>query len=219
MNELVKMIKNEAFTDSLVIAQGTENQYKNVKELIQKYERDMKDFGTLSVLNGESTGGRPIEIILLNEEQATFLMTLLRNSKKVVTFKKELVQQFYQMRQYILEHNSPYWSATRLESKSNRRQETDEIKIFVAYAAEQGSKNAEKYYCNLSKLANKAVGIEADSRNGATINQLNNLILIEHIIGEVIKEEIKRNIYYKDIYKACKKRIEQFKEVAYLIAG
>lgn len=117
------------------------------------------------------------------------------------------------------EHNSPHWQATRLESKSNRKLETDEIKIFVAYATEQGSKNAEKYYCNLSKLANKAVGIEADSRNGATINQLNNLILIEHIIGEVIKQEIKRNIYYKDIYKACKKRIEQFKEVAYLMVS
>lgn len=94
--------------------------------------------------------------------------------------------------------------------------ETEEIKALVEYATENGSKNANKYYMNLSKLANKAVGITADSRDEATINQLNNLILVEHIIGEVIKEGISRQMYYKDIYQACKKRIEEFRKIAYL---
>lgn len=219
MEELVKVIRNEVFTDSLIIAQGTENQHESVQRRIRVYEKEICTLGKLGFEIRPMPSGQEMKIYLLNEQQATFLITLLKNTNKVVKFKLELVRQFYQMKQYILEHNSPHWQATRLESKSNRKLETDEIKIFVAYATEQGSKNAEKYYCNLSKLANKAVGIEADSRNGATINQLNNLILIEHIIGEVIKEEIKRNIYYKDIYKACKKRIEQFKEVAYLMVS
>lgn len=214
--KLVKVIKNDVFTDSWIIAEGTGNQHKNVKELIQKYQEDIKDFGTLSVLNGESTGGRPVEIFQLNEEQATFVMTLLRNSKTVVAFKKELVRQFYAMRQYIMEHNSMHWQATRLESKSNRRMETDEIKQLVQYAKDNGSKNADRYYCNLSILANKAVGIDSNSRDTATAGQLNNLILIEHIIGEVIKEGILQSLYYKDIYKLCKQRIEQFKQLAYL---
>ena len=216
MNELVKIIGQEIFTDSLTIAQGTENQHKNVKELIQKYEKDIKDFGTLSVLNGESTGGRPVEIILLNEEQATFLMTLLRNSTKVVAFKKKLVQQFYQMRKLLIQKQSIQWQQTRLAAKNIRKLETKEIKELVQYAQAQGSENAEKYYLALSKLANKTIGLSGGQREQATITQLNTLTLVENIIHHVIQEGIKKQLPYKDIYKTCKARLEQFKEITYL---
>lgn len=216
MQELVKVIKNDVFTDSMVIAQGTGNEHHAVRELIKRYKSDIVEFGTLLISNEESTGGRPLELFLLNEPQATFIMTLLRNSKIVVGFKKELVRQFYQMRQYIQEHQSPHWQQTRLESKSNRRMETDEIKQLVEYARGQGSKNADRYYCNLSKLADNAAGIQTGSRDMATVNQLNNIVLIERIIANVIREGMQQRFYYKDIYKACKARIEAFREVAYL---
>lgn len=187
--------------------------------MIKKYKDDIEDFGTLLISNEESTGGRPIELFLMNEEQATFLMTLLKNSKKVVAFKKELVRQFYEMRRILLERQSPHWQATRLESKTTRRMETDEIKALVEYAKANGSKNADKYYVNFTKLANKVVGIPPDSRDAITASQLNNLILIEHIIGEIIKAGIRQGNYYKDIYQACKKQLEQFTVVAFLKAG
>ena len=103
-----------------------------------------------------------------------------------------------------------------MESKINRLKETDEIKALVAYAKENGSKNADKYYITFSKLANKAVGIDSNQRNHATTNQLNNLILIENIINHVIQEGLRQQTYYKEIYKSCKERIEQFKYIAYL---
>lgn len=193
--------------------------YESVQRRIRDYEKELLTLGQLGFEIRPvkySRGTNEQKIYLLNEQQATFLITLLKNTGIVVTFKLELVKQFYQMRQYILEHTSPHWQQTRLESKSNRKMETDEIKMLVAYATEQGSKNADRYYCNLSKLANKAVGIDSDSRDEANVNQLNNLILIENIIGNVIKEGIQRDFYYKDIYKACKARIEQFREIAYL---
>lgn len=217
MNQLVKVIHNDVFTDSWIIAESTGNSHESVTKLLKKYSDDLEMFGKLSTdLKSGIKSKRGITIYLLNEPQATLLMTFLGNSKKVVKFKVELVRQFYAMRQYILEHQSPHWQATRLESKSNRRMETDEIKQFVQYAKDNGSKNADRYYCNLSILANKAVGIDSNSRDTATAGQLNNLILIEHIIGEVIKEGILQSLYYKDVYKSCKQRIEQFKQVAYL---
>ena len=136
----------------------------------------------------------------------------------MVEFKVELVRQFYEMRRLLMERQSPHWQATRLESKKNRRMETDEIKMLVGYAKAQGSKNADKYYISFSKLANKAVGIQTDSRDALTTSQLNNLMLIEHIIGEVIKESIRQGMHYKDIYKACKEQIQQFQKIAYLAA-
>lgn len=79
MNTLVIVKDNEIFTDSLVIAKGTENKHINVKELIVDYKKEFLQLGILSVLNRESTGGRPEQYYLLNEQPATFLMTLLIN--------------------------------------------------------------------------------------------------------------------------------------------
>ena len=96
--------------------------------------------------------------------------------------------------------------------------ETDEIKRLVEYAKSQGSKNADKYYITFSKLANKAVGLDSRQRDSATAKQLNNLILIENIINNVIKDGIASAISYKKIYQDCKNRINSFLSVAYLEA-
>jgi phage regulator Rha-like protein len=219
MNELILLKNNDVFTTSLVIAEGTNVKHKNIKELVSKYENDLKDFGKVRVLNAtlDTNGGvQKISYYLLNEQQATFLMTLLRNTKIVVEFKKELVKQFYQMRQILLEKQTALWQNTRIEAKVNRLKETDEIKALVAYAKENGSRNADKYYITFSNLANKAVGLDSNQRSIATTSQLNNLILIENIISHVIQEGLQQQNYYKEIYKSCKERIKQFKYIAYL---
>ncbi len=218
MNELILLKNNDVFTTSLVIAEGTNVKHKNIKELVSKYENDLKDFGKVRVLNAtlDTNGGvQKISYYLLNEQQATFLMTLLRNTK-IVEFKKELVKQFYQMRQILLEKQTALWQNTRIEAKVNRLKETDEIKALVAYAKENGSRNADKYYITFSNLANKAVGLDSNQRSIATTSQLNNLILIENIISHVIQEGLQQQNYYKEIYKSCKERIKQFKYIAYL---
>lgn len=216
MNELVKIVGNEVFTDSMVIAQGTKNEHRATQQLIKTYKRDMEEFGkvTFQMLSLES--GQKTKVYDLNEAQATFLISLMKNTRIVVDFKKKLVKQFYQMRQYITEHNSLHWQQTRKESKLNRLQETDEIKRFIEYATKQGSRTPNLYYTNFSLLADKAAGIKPKQRDNATVSQINNLILAENIINQVIKIGIKQGWYYKDIYKACKGRIEEFREITYL---
>ena len=218
MSELVILKGNDVFTDSKVIAEGTGNKHKNVKELIVKYQAEMMEFGTLSVLNVESTGGRPEQYYQLNEEQATFLITLLRNSTRVVAFKKELVRQFYEMRRFILERQTSTWVETRQQGRLSRKAETDAIKQLIEYAKIQGSEHAEMLYVTYSKLANKMAGIK--KRDEATVSQLNNLSLMENIILNCIQNGILMEKHYKDIYQDCKRRLELFKEIAYLeVAG
>lgn len=221
MNELIILKNNDVFTTSLVIAEGTENDHHAIQQLLNRYKEDFEDFGKLLFThlkceNKLETRGRKQKIYLLNEQQATLLMTYLKNTEIVRSFKKELVKQFYQMRQILLEKQTALWQNTRIESKANRLRETDEIKALVVYAKENGSKNADKYYITFSKLANNAVGLDSNQRNTATASQLNNLILIENIISHVIKYGLKHQLYYKEIYQACKARIEQFKHIAYL---
>ena len=116
-----------------------------------------------------------MKIYLLNEQQATFLITLLKNTNKVVKFKLELVQQFYQMKKLLIRRQSIQWQQTRLAAKNTRKLETEEIKELVQYAQAQGSKSAEKYYLALSKLANKTIGLSGGQREQASITQLNTL--------------------------------------------
>lgn len=215
MYNLVEVREEDIFTNSKVIADGTGNQHHAVREIIKKYKSDIEEFGTLSILNEESTGGRPMEVFLLNEEQATFVITLLRNSKVVVKFKKELVRQFYAMRRFLIEKQSKLWNDTRLANKENRLKETDVIKLLAKHAKDQGSTHSDKLYLTYTKLANSIVG---GRRDDMTASELNTLTLVESIIKQTIEIDMSMGMHYKDIYKDCKERIAQFAEVTYLIA-
>ena len=53
-------------------------------------------------------------------------------------------------------------------------------------------------------------------RDEATVSQLNNLSLIENIILNCIQNGIIAEKNYKAIYQDCKRRLEMFKDIAYL---
>lgn len=215
MCELVELKGNDVFTNSKVIAEGTGNQHHAVREIIKKYRSDIEEFGTLRISNEESSGGRPMELFYLNEEQATFVITLLRNSKKVVEFKKELVHQFYAMRRFILEKQSKQWTDTRLANKENRLKETGVIKMLVDYAQKQGSTHSDKLYVAYTKLAKAVV---RGKRDFVSVTDLNNITLVESIILQTIRIDMSAGMHYKDIYRDCKRRIESFADIAYLTA-
>lgn len=215
MNELVYLKKDDAFTDSLIIAKHSGVDHRKVKSLIRKYRSRLQGFGKLSSpCEVESTGGRKATYYELNEEQATFLITLMKNTEAVVSFKVNLVSEFYKMRKFIAEKQTAAWLETRQQGKLTRKAETDVLKQLVEYAKKQGSGHADMLYMTYSKLANKYAGV--DKRDSATVMQLNNLSLMEHIILNVIQNGITAGMYYKEIYKASKARLESMKDIAFL---
>lgn len=103
MNHLVFLIPNtqEPFTTSDVIATFAGIQHHTVTRLIQQHEADFKEFGSLRFeieVRKRKVGATTAKHYQLNEEQATLLMTYLKNTAQVRAFKKELVRQFYAMR-------------------------------------------------------------------------------------------------------------------------
>ena len=94
-------IKEIPFTTSKVIADSSGVGHKKVKLAITKNKMVIESFGLLDLYETESTGGRPEVIYKLNEEQATFLITLLKNTPKVIDFKRKLVKQFYIMQKEL----------------------------------------------------------------------------------------------------------------------
>ena len=103
MNHLVFLAPNtrEPFTTSDVIAEFAGIQHHTVTRLIQQHEADFKEFGSLRFeieVRKRKVGATTAKHYQLNEEQATLLMTYLKNTAQVRAFKRELVRQFYAMR-------------------------------------------------------------------------------------------------------------------------
>lgn len=199
---------SEPYTTSEIIAEGTGNSRHAVRQLIETYEKHFKSLGRVAfeMQPLPTKGGvQMVKVYRLNEPQATFLLTLLKNTPVVVDFKVELVRQFYAMRQLLQELSSPVWRDVRSIGKEARRRETDAIKELVAYAEAQGSQHAVRYYTIISTLANRTAGIE--DRDRAPAVQLVALLNVEQIIASVIREGIAAEMPYKEIYQAIKNRL------------
>lgn len=86
--------------DSRLVAQELDIEHRNFLETIQKYQKEAEQaFGVLRFQTAKpqagSLGGRPEKFVLLTEEQATFYMTLSRNTPEVVQLKLKLVKAFF----------------------------------------------------------------------------------------------------------------------------
>ena len=215
MYELVELKGNEIFTNSKVIADGTNNKHHSIMAILQKYKEDFKEFGEVRFKMEPLPSGQKEKIYFLNEQQATLLMTYLRNNEITRKFKKNLVSQFFKMRSFIVEKQTKHWSDTRIANKENRMKETDVIKLLVEYAKEQGSTHSDKLYMTYTRLAKTIIG---GKRDNISASELNNLTLVESIILQTIRIDMSMGMHYKDIYKDCKERIERFAEITYLIA-
>lgn len=103
MNQIVFLEPNRLdavpFTTSDIIAECADVQHHAIQQLITKHKADFEEFGILAFKMREINGrGQPAKTYCLNEEQATLLITYLKNTEPVRAFKKELVRQFYAMR-------------------------------------------------------------------------------------------------------------------------
>lgn len=97
---LVTIDHGQAVTTTFAIAEGTKNQHKNVLELVRTYLSDLEEFGRVAfeTRSFETNGGtQQREVAILNEHQATLLLTYMRNSEVIRKFKKRLVREFFEM--------------------------------------------------------------------------------------------------------------------------
>jgi phage regulator Rha-like protein len=220
MNELVTVKRDEAFTNSMIIANGTDNQHPSVMRLIKRHRRKLEKWGQVEFTDFKSINsgkGRPIKIAFLNEQQATFLVTLLDNNDKVLDFKAELVDQFFKMRKVLIEKQTAVWVETRKAGILTRRSETDVIKELIEYAKAQGSTHADMLYVTYSKLANKIAGVS--KRDLASVKQLNILDELESMIYHVIKLGMAAGKHYKEIYQDCKRRLEWWQNCTFRLGA
>lgn len=111
---------------------------------------------------------------------------------------------------YIASEKDSKWLGIRNESKQIRRYETDQIKLFVEYAKEQGSKSADRYYVLFTKLINGKIGIQSGKRDELSQETLMELKSLETLVKMRIRKLMEKKIPYKKIYQDVKMLVEEF---------
>ncbi len=148
------------FTTSDVIAEYAGINYRSVQRTIENQMKRLEKFGQVRFEITPvkySRGTNDKKVYQLNEQQATLLITFLKNNDIVADFKTELVRQFYLMRSELLKRQ-----VLREELKPIRRELTDVIKEV------EHSKWDYKLYTDLAyKIATGKVAIQLRKERNA----------------------------------------------------
>lgn len=99
--KLVDVQKGEPTTTTLQIALGLGIQHASVIKLVRTYLPDFQEFGRVrfEIQPFATNGGEQFrKYAVINEQQSYFLMTLMRNSPRIIEFKKALVKAFFEAR-------------------------------------------------------------------------------------------------------------------------
>lgn len=170
-------VKAEARVDSRVLALHLGNQHRPVIALIDKYVEELASFGKVLFQKAPSKDGRTGQkerFALLNENQAFFLLTLSRNSERVVDLKVKLVRAFYAARMVADQKREEYLPTYR------------ELHGIVHKLA-SGSSNEHFVHMNINKLVNKVVGIEAGQRASMSLPKQSMLVVAQVVATNALK--------------------------------
>ena len=102
--ELVYMDgRKEPYTLSSIISDNADITHHAVKEQIRKHSAELEKFGKVAFKMTPLESGQSKRDYILNEQQATLLITFLRNTAPVIAFKSSLVKAFFGMRDEVAE--------------------------------------------------------------------------------------------------------------------
>lgn len=90
--------KKEPYTTSAIIAECAGIKHHAIQEHIRKNVERLERFGKVSFQMRPLPSGQQAKDYILNEQQATLLITFLKNTEQVANFKENLVKAFFEMR-------------------------------------------------------------------------------------------------------------------------
>ena len=90
--------KKEPYTLSSIVAESTNLQHHTITKTIRKHQARLEQFGKVGFKIQAMNSGQISKDYILNEQQATLLVTFLKNSEQVANFKTNLVKAFFEMR-------------------------------------------------------------------------------------------------------------------------
>lgn len=185
--------KKEPYTLSSIIAEHAEITHKSLKEQIRKHLKELEQFGKVPFKMEPLPSGQQTKDYILNEEQATLLITFLKNTSPVIAFKTALVKAFFELREEVAE-----FRYQRALEKPKRKTLHDSIETW-----EQAPKHAHPTVNNLllkgaSGLNKKQLMAQRGGHNG--IDSLTSAELIRYqALEDMAIAMINLGMSYQDI--------------------
>ncbi|HGD4730421.1 Rha family transcriptional regulator [Streptococcus agalactiae] len=185
--------KKEPYTTSEIIAECAEVQHHTITRTIRKNLERFERLGKVGFNIQAMESGQQSKIYILNEQQATLLITFLKNTDQVATFKENLVKAFFEMRDEVAE-----FRYQRALEKPKRKTLHDSIENW-----EQAPKHAHSTVTNL--LLKGASGLNkrqlVAQRGGLTgIDSLTSKELVRYqALEDMAIALINLNFTYQDI--------------------
>ena len=193
--ELVYMDgKKEPYTTSEIIAECAEVKHDTVQSLIRNHQEDFESYGIIGFEIRKLDGrGRPMKVYRLNEQQATLLITYLKNTEPVRRFKMNLVKAFFEMREELTK-----FRIQRALEKPKRKTLHDSIETW-----EQEPKHAHSTMNNLLLKAVTDMNARQLVKNRKGFNGIDSLTSEEleqyQALEDMVIAMIELNMNYHDI--------------------
>jgi phage regulator Rha-like protein len=106
---LVVIVGGEPLASSETIAKGMKQQHASTIKLVRKHQAALDSLGQVRFQIRLNRQGSKTEFAMLNEQQAAILISLMRNTERVVDFKIALVAEFYRMRDALNQRTQNLW--------------------------------------------------------------------------------------------------------------
>lgn len=219
--DLVEIKGKAVVTDSLTVAENFKKRHTHVIEKIENIMKDDEEGRTIFRLSEyKDSTGRTLKKYIMDRRSFSILCMSF-TGKKALKWKNRFYDAFEAMEKALIQMSvqkqSDNWIAQRNAGKLTRREETDTIQEFVAYAMDQGSKSAHRYYCNITKMENKALFLLEQKfknlRDILDLNQLATITTADAVVSKAIREGMNDGLFYKDIYQLAKRRVETLADI------
>jgi hypothetical protein len=209
--------KNQIFIDSRRLAVEFGRPHKSVLRTIDALIADQTISRHEFVPREYMVRGKKYRYIDLNEKGFLIAMPFIGGSKSKAG-QKRLVEELYrvhaEMNRLMQDKTKLTYQVAKSLGKDSRMILTDVIKDFIAYAKQNGSQNADRYYGLITESAYEALFL-LDSkfdhvRELLSQVQLSLLSTVELMQADVLATGIEDGKYYKDIYKEMKSMLNAF---------
>ena len=218
LNHLV-IRSNKASVDSRTISDVLERPHNKVLQIIDSLIDDMTISRAEYRLSNYTKRGKKYRCFELTE--GGFLKTLpFIGGRKSREGHKLLVDEFLRLRSKLYlqskEREKLAFQLARSSGKNSRTLLTDEIKKFIEYAKNNGSKNADRYFCLITNAVYKSILIidpkASEIRELLTTIQLSILSTAELTAAQTLKDSMELGMPYKDIFKQVKANLNSISQ-------
>jgi len=228
--DLAYIAKGTVLCDSRIVADkladGKHYRVKRVIENLIKKDKKVKgdsksplnQYSPQWILRESVYRGQNFTYYEMNKTAFT-LVAMRFQSDEAYEWQLKFSTTFQLMESAIHNKSDAGWKQVRDDSKNVRLEFTGCIKEFTEYATSQGSKSAWRYYGNLTKMEYQALRlieykekVPSNFRNTLDRMQLFMIIMAEHVANETIKQGMKDELHYKEIFLLAKQAVIKYAE-------